>query len=187
MAFIFAKARLKAYGQNVRRPRVVCTSESQYERVGPTRNHAEDRTREGSRAKVATALKAKGPDPLTPMSANLLNIGCRVPDHVLPRVVSYFDDIFGHSYNEYCGERLAISEFNSIQDKRKLCPIHGLRYFLPRVAFTELWPDGKYFAHFFEHPLYNNLDSFNKAVLAEIDGTVLRRHPDSDWKSRFKA
>jgi hypothetical protein len=108
-------------------------------------------------------------------------------ENVLPRVVSYFDDIFGHSYNEYCGERLAISEFNSIQDKRKICPIYGLRYFLPRVAFTELWPDGMYFAHFFEHPLYNNLDSFNKAVLAEIDGTVLRRHPDSDWKSRFKA
>src|SRR4029453_8824747 len=38
MAFIFAKARLKAHGQNVRRPRVVCTSESQYARVGPTRN-----------------------------------------------------------------------------------------------------------------------------------------------------
>jgi hypothetical protein len=32
MAFIFAKARLKAHGQNVRRPRVVCTTESQYAR-----------------------------------------------------------------------------------------------------------------------------------------------------------
>lgn len=89
---------------------------------------------------------------------------------LLPRVVSYFDDIFGFTYNQFCGERLAIAEFNASNNTRKICPIHGLRYFIPRVAFMELWPDNMHFAHFFEHPLYNNLDSFAKPVTVDIEG-----------------
>ena len=33
-------------------------------------------------------------------------------DRLLPRVVTYFDDILGHTYNDFCGERRAIHEFN---------------------------------------------------------------------------
>jgi hypothetical protein len=95
---------------------------------------------------------------------------------LLPRVVSYFDDIFGHSYNEYCGERLAIAEFNG-KDSRKICPIYGLRHFIPRSAIADLWPEGMFLAHFFEHPSYGVLDSFHKAVLTKIDGTVVRSAP----------
>jgi hypothetical protein len=50
------------------------------------------------------------------------------PNHayLLPRVISYFDDIFGHTYNEYCGERIATNEFNNFSTTGKICPIHGL-------------------------------------------------------------
>ncbi len=101
--------------------------------------------------------------------------------HLLPRVSCYFDDIFGHTYNEFCGERLAINEFNASTNKREICPVHGLRYFLPRKEFQELWPDGMYCAHFFEHPMYARLDSFNKAVIADIEGMDIRVPPDSGW------
>lgn len=77
---------------------------------------------------------------------------------LLPRVVSYFDDISGYTYNDYCGERLAIAEFNG-NDARKICPIYGLRYFISRAALANKWPDAMYFAHFFEHPSYCVLDS----------------------------
>jgi hypothetical protein len=90
---------------------------------------------------------------------------------LLPRVVSYFDDIYGHTYNDFCGERLAISEFNH-DPTRKICSIYGLRYFLPRIAFVELWPDGMFFAHFFEHPSYGAPDSLRKPVSQEIDGSL---------------
>jgi hypothetical protein len=101
-------------------------------------------------------------------------------NNLLPRVVCYFDDIFGYTYNELCGERLAMAEFNSSHNRRKIYPIHGLRYFIPRIAFDELWPEGMYFAHFFEHPLYNNLDSINKPLSMEIDGTSLWGRPNSN-------
>lgn len=99
--------------------------------------------------------------------------------HLLPRVISYFDDIFGHTYNDFCGERLAISEFNSRNGSKKMCPVYGLRYFIPRTQFSALWPDGMYYTHIFDHKFYNSLDSINKPVLAEIDGTVVTKRPPS--------
>jgi hypothetical protein len=95
----------------------------------------------------------------------------------LPRVVSYFDDICGFTYNDYCGERAAIAEFNTSKNTCKICPIYGLRYFIPRFARDDLWPDGMYFAHFFERPLYNTLDSLNKVVATDINGTWLWAPP----------
>lgn len=106
--------------------------------------------------------------------------------HVLPRVTSYFDDIFGHTYNDFCGERLAIKEFNERNDMRKICPIYGLRYFVSNCNSNDLWPDGIYLAHFFEHPLYGVLDSVKKGVVIDIDGSVLRRAPESAWRPSIK-
>lgn len=96
-------------------------------------------------------------------------------DHrrLLPRVTSYFDDTCGLSFNDFCGERLAIREFNESNEMRKICPIHGLRYFIPRSAFGDVWPDGMHFAHFFEHPSYGTLDSIRKGTLMDIDGTMV--------------
>lgn len=102
-------------------------------------------------------------------------------DRLLPRVVCYFDDIFGHTYSDYTGERLAIVEFNRKYEVRKLSPIYGLRYFVPVLYQEELCWDCLYFAHFFDHPLYDIPDSFRKTVYA--DGKVCIRCPvDSDWR-----
>jgi hypothetical protein len=92
---------------------------------------------------------------------------------LLPRVISYFDDIYGLCYNDFCGERLALREFNDQSARRQLCPIYGLRYFLPRSAFFDLWPDGMYFAHFFEHPLYGMLEYAGKGRFMPVEGGVL--------------
>jgi hypothetical protein len=93
--------------------------------------------------------------------------------HLLPRVSTYFDDIFGYSYNDFCGERLAIREFNDQNDKRKVCPIEGLRYFLPRSTFHDLWPDGIHFTHFFDHPVYGVLDSVRKPMFMDVHGNFI--------------
>jgi hypothetical protein len=96
-------------------------------------------------------------------------------DHLLPRVITYFDDMCGYTYNAYCGERAAITEFNASNNACKICPIYGLRYFIPRVARDDLWPDQMYLAHFFEHPLYSAPDSLNKVIIMDVDGTSLWR------------
>ena len=92
---------------------------------------------------------------------------------LLPRVISYFDDIHGYCYNDFCGERLAIREFNERNAQRKISPIYGLRYFLPHATFFDLWPDGMHFAHFFEHPLYGVLEYTSKELFMPAEGGVL--------------
>jgi len=97
--------------------------------------------------------------------------------YLLPRIFLYFDDILGHTYNDFCGERLAIAEFNSSHKRTKLCPIYGLKYFIPRRSAADSWPDCMYITHIFDHKLYNSLDSINKPVSMEIDGTIVMRSP----------
>lgn len=79
-------------------------------------------------------------------------------DRLLPRIVCFFDDITGFAYNDFCGERLAISEFNASHAVRKLSPIYGLKFFVPNQFMHDWWPDLFYFAHIFDHPLYNQRD-----------------------------
>ena len=103
-------------------------------------------------------------------------------DHrlLLPRVLCYFDDIFGYSYNDYCGERLAIREFNEKSATRKIAPVRGLRYFLPRATFHDLWPDGMHFAHLFDHPLYGVLDSTAKPMYMDLEGNFIEAAPGAE-------
>jgi hypothetical protein len=102
--------------------------------------------------------------------------------YLLPRVFSYFDDIFGYTFNEFCGERLAIDEFNNNHTSTKICPIYGLRYFVPRVALVDRWPDGIYIAHLFDHEMYNLLDSINKPVSLDIDGREIWQPPPANYQ-----
>jgi len=104
---------------------------------------------------------------------------------LLPRVVCYFDDIMGHSYSDFTGERLAIREFNEAHATRKLSPIYGLRYFVPETFRQMMYWDCLYIAHFFDHPLYNKLDSLSKAVYTDHKGLVYREPIDSDWRSKI--
>ncbi len=103
-------------------------------------------------------------------------------ERLLPRVICYFDDVIGHTYSDYTGERLAISEFNCRHTMRKLSPIYGLRYFVPNRYSREFYWDLFYFAHFFDHPLYNESDSIRKAVFADYQGNTYRRPINSDWR-----
>jgi hypothetical protein len=105
---------------------------------------------------------------------------------LLPRVATYFDDILGHTYNDFAGERLAITEFNNDHSTRKLSPIYGLRNFVPRESFFSSHWDSMFFAHFFEHPLYNALDSTSKAVFTDHLGYDFREPVGSDWKARLQ-
>lgn len=75
-------------------------------------------------------------------------------ERLLPRVVCYFDDIFGLGWSDFAGERAAISDFNAVHPQRKIGRIHGLRYDLPEPQRQLPWHEQMYLAHLFEHPDY---------------------------------
>jgi hypothetical protein len=78
--------------------------------------------------------------------------------YLMPRIHCYIDDIAGFSYSEYTGVRLAISEFNQTHVMRKLSPIYGLKYYIPKKYQESRWFDKIYMAHFFDHLLYTKPD-----------------------------
>jgi hypothetical protein len=75
-------------------------------------------------------------------------------ERYLPRVLCYFDDLFGHSWTDFMGVRAAIDEFNESHPRRKIGKIHGLRYELPAHEFHEQWHEKLYLTHLFDHPRY---------------------------------
>jgi hypothetical protein len=88
------------------------------------------------------------------------------PALLLPRIYCYFDDILGFTYSEYNGERLAISEFNSSHNMRKISRIYGLRHFLPSTYSQAPWSEQYYIAHIFDHDLYCEKDNLGGASWA---------------------
>ena len=93
---------------------------------------------------------------------------------LLPRIPCYFDDILGHTFNDFAGERLAIHEFNDDHELRKLSPIYGLRHYVPpRYRDDRRW-EGMYFAHFFDHPLYGVPDSRRMVMRVDEHGGTVR-------------
>jgi hypothetical protein len=104
---------------------------------------------------------------------------------LLPRVLAYFDDILGHTYNDFAGERLAISEFNAENATAKLSPVYGLRFSVPqRFMNLPCW-DCFYYAHFFQHPRYCVPDSYDKAVYTDEHGHDVRQPLASDWRAKL--
>ncbi len=103
-------------------------------------------------------------------------------DYLLPRIFCYFDDLNGLTYSDYNGERLAISEFNDRHTTRKLSPAYGLQYFVPGQYVNVEWPTLFYFAHIFDHPLYNEPDQIRKPMALNLEGQVtqykVKRDPD---------
>lgn len=97
----------------------------------------------------------------------------------LPRVLCYLDDIFGYTYSDYNGERLAITEFNECHATMKFSPLYGLRYFVPPQVKESPWTEQLYFLHIHNHPLYNRPDSLRKAMHIDIDGKMDRIHVSS--------
>jgi hypothetical protein len=77
------------------------------------------------------------------------------PNAALPRVVCYFDDLFGYGWTDFNGERAAIADFNASHDERKISPVYGLKYELPDSDWRRPWPEQIYVAHLFDHPRYD--------------------------------
>jgi hypothetical protein len=103
---------------------------------------------------------------------------------LLPRVACYFDNILGHSYSDFTGERLAISEFNA-QPMRKISPIHGLRHFVPKAYHDDRAWECMFFAHIFEHRLNGAIDALRKPVYLDENDEVYRFPVNSDWRERI--
>lgn len=95
--------------------------------------------------------------------------------YLLPRIPCYFDDILGHTYNDFAGERLAIHEFNDRHEERKLSPVYALQHYVPaRYADDRRW-EGMYFTHFFDHPLYSAPDSLRIVMTVDEHGGTVRK------------
>jgi hypothetical protein len=92
---------------------------------------------------------------------------------LLPRIACYFDDIMNRGSNEFAGERLAISEFNSMHPTRKLSLLHGLTYFLPPKSYSGFWSQKCFMAYIFDHPLYNVPDSNKKVMIIDLEGQCI--------------
>lgn len=80
------------------------------------------------------------------------------PNLLMPRIHCHFDDILGFTFADHNGERLAISEFNVSNRLRKISPIYGLKYCVPRSYFNASWVEQAYMVHILDHPLYNKHD-----------------------------
>lgn len=79
-------------------------------------------------------------------------------DRFLPKVPLYLDDSNHPDHNYYCGELLAIDEFNQQSTLRKIAPMRQLRNW--RIFKNALWLDQMFFVHIFDSiyrtPEYNN-------------------------------
>lgn len=90
-------------------------------------------------------------------------------DLLLPRVPCSFRSAIGKDRCEYTGELLAISEFNSQHEMRKVCAIRGMNYFIPR-QFDGHWTQWLFTLHIFDHPLYNVPDAYMQSASIDITG-----------------
>jgi hypothetical protein len=79
-------------------------------------------------------------------------------DALLPRVMCYFDDLFGYGWSDFNGERAAITDFNLAHVDRKIGKIHGLKYELPHRDGQRPWAEQMYLAHILSHTRYNDLE-----------------------------
>lgn len=68
----------------------------------------------------------------------------------LPLTLMFFDDVGFPTANDFCGERLAINEFNDAHDLRKIELDRFLRY--RRVYKNSNWLDRLYQLHVLDHP-----------------------------------
>jgi hypothetical protein len=63
----------------------------------------------------------------------------------LSSTILYFDDVYNIDHNEFCGELLAINEFNQKNNFRKICKMTQLKDW--RIFKNAVWLDQMYFLH----------------------------------------
>ena len=84
--------------------------------------------------------------------------------YFLSKVACYFDDVNNVDHNKYCGELLAIDEFNGLKLLRKFSPFNQLKNW--RIFKNALWLDQMYYLHVFDSPVRSNVQKKkNKSVL----------------------
>jgi len=67
----------------------------------------------------------------------------------LPSTIMYFDDVNNPDHNEFCGQLLAIRDFNKANQNRKISKMTQLRNW--RYFKNALWLDQMYFLHVLDH------------------------------------
>lgn len=82
-------------------------------------------------------------------SALAMPVFSAAPEKYLPMALLYLDDIVIETANPWCGELLAVAEFNERQKLRKVAPLAMLR--ARRVFKNALWIDQIYGVHIFDH------------------------------------
>ena len=74
------------------------------------------------------------------------------PEHYLPFTFTYFDDSGGRThFNRFCGELLAIGEFNEEHELRKIDVDRGV-WGEHRLLGPQLWFERMHITHVFDHP-----------------------------------
>lgn len=76
----------------------------------------------------------------------VFNLGA---DDYLPYVFTYFDDVYNIDHNDYCGELLAINEFNQKNESRKIVKATLLNSL--RIFRRSPWTHQIYLTHIFDH------------------------------------
>jgi hypothetical protein len=77
-------------------------------------------------------------------------------EHLLPRVLCNFQGILWHPWTEFNGARAAINDFNAAHEWRKISPIYGLKYSLPRSEFRRPWTEMMFVTEIFDHERYGS-------------------------------
>ncbi len=90
-------------------------------------------------------------------------------DLLLPRIWCYFDDIMGPTKCDFTGERLAIEDFNAFHEMRKISPIYGLPWALPKSHFEQVWVRKVFLAHIFDHEQYGQFDELTPMYDPELE------------------
>ena len=86
-------------------------------------------------------------------------------DLYLPMVVMYFDDVRRELHNRYCGELLAIDEFNSRNDLRKITKLNFLNK--RRIFRNATWIEQMYLCHIFDHAIRKNALKANRGLILQ--------------------
>ena len=73
------------------------------------------------------------------------------PERYLPITLVYLDDVEEEGVNPWCGELLAVAEFNVGQPLRKVTPFNFLRQ--RRIFRNAKWIDHMFALHVLDHPV----------------------------------
>lgn len=85
------------------------------------------------------------------------------PELYLPRVIVYLDDLEDESHNSWCGELLAVNEFNDENELRKIERHHFLRSY--RIFKNARWIDHIFTCHMLDHKTRNVLIQHREKVV----------------------